>query len=454
MGSPDPDADRALQQALSLIAGQMRRRLARDPGGHLLLGGGEEIEITIRLAVDPQRPVEPSQLAAAARELDSDLEHGLATLIRQRAAWRPGHVTCLRCAPAPCDHGRPAGPREVFAGYGPSGLPRFRDLGQLLLELRDPRVDRLYAVATTPAASIRTGSRPGARRREPHPASAPPGESAFLAHVMTYPALAADLLPAYVRPDLPRLVGQVVAGWYLFPGSKGHLETVALTIQILATPSARGRHRLGFNLVGSGPGGESLSALPGVSPPGARQRTVGEEREQGDTVPPWTGAMLWAQGILRQLERTALAAEQLDRRLHGLLRGIAARLEHDRRASGRRTRHAEERHQSGERPTRQALADAARASSEQVLVDVQRSTLVVLGERGRAHVFTPGGRLVTSLRYGAEAIARRRERGTWRLAKAEELAALQGALAGGMGTDLEATATATGALPGPVTATS
>ncbi|HEX6202922.1 MAG TPA: hypothetical protein VF100_07965, partial [Thermoanaerobaculia bacterium] len=120
-------------------------------------------------------------------------------------------------------------------------------------------------------------------------------------------------------------------------------------------------------------------------------------------------------------------------RLLGVLNGLARRLEKDRRASERKTRHARQRHAQGDRPTDMALADLARAGVEEVLVDRRQDTLVVLGDRGRTHVFSAAGKHVTSIRYQPEAIARRRQRDLWRPAAPEEVAALRERVAAGGG---------------------
>ena len=71
------------------------------------------------------------------------------------------------------------------------------------------------------------------------------------------------------------------------------------------------------------------------------------------------------------------------------------------------------------------MDDLARARPEQLLYDSRRETFVVLGERGRAHVFNPKGKLVTSIRYSPESIERRRKNGHWRAASLEELDGLR-----------------------------
>jgi hypothetical protein len=153
---------------------------------------------------------------------------------------------------------------------------------------------------------------------------------------------------------------------------------------------------------------------------------------------PWRRAVRWAQSALATLDRSRrgrgrnerdAGADELQQRVDGILSGLARRLERDRRARGRRTRHAERRHTSGERPTRKAVDDAREANAESVMVDEARGTLVVLGERGRTHFFSPDGRLVSSVRYGRDAIARKIKQDRWRPATEEEAEALRAHLA-------------------------
>lgn len=71
------------------------------------------------------------------------------------------------------------------------------------------------------------------------------------------------------------------------------------------------------------------------------------------------------------------------------------------------------------------MADLASVKDGDVLFDRRRETLIVLGERGRAHVFNSSGKLVTSIRYSPESIERRRQRGQWRPASGDEIEILK-----------------------------
>jgi len=371
------DKDR-VGQAVELLAEELRSRLRSHPGGHLLIGGGGAVTVAVRLPISPRE----GELAAAAGATGEELTDELQALLLQRAVFRPGRVWCLRCASAECEHSAPASSREVFTGYGPTGLPRFADFGSWLLSRGDPRVDLLYET--------------------------PPR---FLAVAATGEALTADLLAAYSKGDEGyRLHGQVVGGWYRGTGPDGHPDLVAVSFQIASSQTGKNRRRLyGLNVVAAGPGGEDLEAFC----------------NRLDAI-PWAVPVRWAQTVLSEIGLSKRGSQGgREKRIQGLLRGLAARLEKDRRAAGRRTLHAAERHTSGERPTRMALADLGRAAGEAILVDTRRDTLVVLGERGRAHIFNRDGKLVTSVRYNTDSIARRQKNGLWRPARAEEAASLR-----------------------------
>jgi|CXWL01.1.fsa_nt_gi hypothetical protein len=373
-GRGDDDGQR-VRDALALLAEELRRRVERHPHGYLA-AGSESLDLPLHLSLAR----DPARLAAAARELSDDLTRGLDGLLGHHAVLRPGHVFCLRCGTADCEHAALAAPRETFTGYGPTGLPRFQDFGQWLLASRDPRLDALYAAAGPTVAVIAT-----------------PAE------------LLQDLLPAY-RDNATgfQLHGQVTAGWFRLPDAQGLLHPLAVTFQVVSSRPSRGRRRYGLGVLALAPGGETLERLAD---------RAGEL--------PWSASARWAQSVVAGFAPAGGSHEVPESRIEGLLAAVARRLEKGTRARDRRTHHAEERHQGGDRPTRMAITDLARARDESLLFDVRKKTFVVLGERGRAHVFSPAGKLVTSVRYPAGTTEKRRERGLWRPAAADEIRALR-----------------------------
>lgn len=285
-------------------------------------------------------------------------------------------------------------------------MPLWVDFGQWILERRHPDLDRLY--------------------------TKPPG---LIAELVKRRELEAELLDAFNDPGgKHRIHGQVTAGWLRAPRADGTSAQIAVTFQILSS-ARRGGRRLALNLIAAGPDGEPLEHLAERLAKGGAGRV------------PWTPVVAWATSALRSIEADARQASgkkgkqskdgkdgkqgkdakgaRFEQRVAGVLDGIARRLSHDHRARGRRTDHAEARHDQGDRPTRMALADLARADDARVLRDVRRKTWIVLGERGRAHVFNPAGRLVTSIRYSPESIERKRRAGIWRPAQEGDAAELR-----------------------------
>ncbi|MEM7584535.1 MAG: hypothetical protein AAF560_14190 [Acidobacteriota bacterium] len=372
-----------VQQALEALVRAVDQRLEQHPQGHLAGRRRGHLDLTLSIPVQPLDGVSAEAVERTRNHLKREVE----ALLAHRAAFRPGRVFCPRCASADCEHSLPASAREIFAGYGPTGLPRFQDYGQWLLEHQHPEIERLY-------------------QRPPQLVTAR----------ISGRELYAQLLPAFRERRIDtRIHGQVVAGWFPVPGLSGAPESLALSFQVISSATrrrrrkGRPRRRYSLNVIGVGPEGEPLAEL---------YERLGSIR--------WRGAVSWSQEALVSIERSQVKASrrELDDRLKGVLAGIARRLEHHRRARDRRTDHAQQRHTEGDRPTRMALKDLAHASDEDILFDARRETLVVLGDKGRVHVFNQQGKLVTSIRYPAESIEKKR-RSVWRSASNEEIARLR-----------------------------
>ncbi len=326
------------------------------------------------------------RVAEAASALAEALDAEVSGLVAHGAAFRPGHLYCLRCGSAVCEHASPPDARSVFAGYGPTGQPRYLDLPQWLLERGDPRVDRLYSG----------------------------GAKGLVAVISSGRELAKDLLPAFQDRQIDyRIHGQVATGWFKVPATRTESSVqLALTFQVVSSAATGGRRRLGLNVLGRGPGDTPLQVLL-------------------DRLPkvPWSALARATERTLADIEAAQdhpdSTPERLSARIEGVLQSIGRRLERDRRSESRRTQHAEKRHQQGSRPTAMAHADLSRADLESVLVDRRRDTLVVVGDRGRAHIFSRAGKLVTSIRVTPDSVARKQARRQWRPARADELDGLR-----------------------------
>jgi hypothetical protein len=368
----------------------VREILARKPGAHLVEAALDTVDLELSIPLrgpdaDPHR---------FAKELGRRLERWVDDAIERAAAFRPGHTYCHRCEAAACEHSAPPTERHVFVAYAPTGAPRWEDFAQHCLDLRHPDVDRLY--------------------------DDPP---AFLTLTVEGRRLREGLLDAFASPSYV-LLGQLCAGLLAVPeAGASRRRTLALTFQVAASKPRHAAPRLGLNLLGIPAAGTDLPAAWAA---------------RGE--PPWRRAVRWAQSALATVklprgigadERQQAAWTRVEQRVDGILRGMARRLERDHRARGRRTRHADRRHESGSRPTRKAVDDARAACREHVLIDERASTTVVLGDRGRTHFFAADGRLVSSVRYSREAIERKQKLGLWRAASDAEVAALREALGRG-----------------------
>jgi hypothetical protein len=355
----------------------VRERLARNPGAHLL--DPELRSLDLRLSVAPDGAGDPRRFA---ERLIRSIDEQIDDLVQAAAVFRPGQAYCHRCRDGLCEHSSPPSARHVFAGYAQTGTPRWTDMAQLCLDLKHPDVDKLYET--------------------------PP---AFLTLVFSKSELHGGLLDAF-RDGRCDLLGQVTAGFFSVRArAEEGRGVLALTFQAAASRARRGKARLGLNILGRAPSGDDLTSL----------------WDRQDDL-PWRKPVAWAQRALRSIPASQLheaGAGRLEERVQSILQGLARRLTRERRARGRRTRHAEQRHTSGERPTRKAVDDARDAKPESCLVDERRGTLVILGDRGRTHFFSPQGQLVSSVRYSRDAITRKIQLELWRSATSEELESLQ-----------------------------
>jgi len=349
----------------------VRDRLSRTGGGHLLEATLESLPLRLDLflrgeGADADRFAE-TVIAAVDGFLDDAVQHA--------AAFRPGHAFCLRCGASDCEHSAVPSARHVFLGYSPTGIPRWIDFAQACLDRRMEEVDRLFE---DPPAFVTWLDPPG--------------------------LLEGKVVRAFRGEGRFELLGQAVAGFYPLRTREGEGRGVlALTFQAAASRGRFGGRRVALNVLGRSPQGGALDLL--------------WDRE--DDI-PWRAAVRWAQGALSTLSRRRSEESGPSPRVEAILKGLARRLERDRRARGRRTRHAETRHASGERPTPKAHEDARRAEPREVLFDERNGTFVVPGERGRTHFYTAEGRLVSSVRYTRDAVARKIKLGLWRAAGHEQ----------------------------------
>ncbi len=78
-----------------------------------------------------------------------------------------------------------------------------------------------------------------------------------------------------------------------------------------------------------------------------------------------------------------------------------------------RTKHGEERHEKGNRPTSEANND--KATSNEIYFDIESGYYIFVGAKGRTHIFTAGGEHHTSFRTTQSNRIERNLSGKWEL---------------------------------------
>ncbi|TNF24288.1 MAG: hypothetical protein EP329_25180 [Deltaproteobacteria bacterium] len=391
---PDDGGGPSLEERAARALTELRvlaRELAAEQGGPR--SGRFPVE-TLDVALTIPMGGAPEQVRPAAQTLLGHLRERLDEALRGAVAFREGHVYCFHTDQPESPYSQPPDANAVFAGYAANGRPEWRSFPNLCLERREPRVDRLYA---------------------------DPPE--VIAIVQTAEELSGDLLPGFGRRSLAYAVlGQVVVG--LVPRDldlRGRGERVAVTLQLVETTQGTRDHRLRLNLLGL-PSDDIITAAAEAderSPAEAFRKVLRTARQRIDA-------------LGRQLALAARRGEEVDR--DRLVEQILSRLRTDvlrvLKVRGHRTQHAEVRHQSGERPTSLALQDARAAVDGRLFDDTYKHTIVVLGPKQRAHVFTAGGRHVTSLVLDPGELERKLERRRWRPLDAAAAEAFRRAVAG------------------------
>ena len=383
---PEPLRRRALEIYRRLRA--LAIDLYREQGGT----PGEADSFDLQVTVELGRLRMQEALGLHGEAMLGDLLRKTGELAASLSAFRAGSAYCFFCQQSSCPHSEPPSAASAFAGYLPTGRPRWVDFPSLTLEWRDPRVEAVFS-----------------------------GRPEVIALFRSAPSLTAQLLPDFrMNPQVYDLVGEVVIGPLPIGDSTGtrHAETAG-TIQAVRCLGRDGESEIRLNLIGKVPGHGDLRVFLGTGGDEALARAIAAVEREFDSINQRT------RGVRRAGKPAGVPAPVVE----AILRRLARRIEQIYRQRGRRTLHAQARTEEGVRPTRKALEDARCAAPDRVLVDEKGGTLVVLGPKGRVHVFSPTGRLVTSLSARREDVQRRIERRRWRLASALEVAAFRSAIA-------------------------
>lgn len=340
--------------------------------GHELPGGVAQMPAAISLALELQLSKEGGDKQASA-QLIKGLQETLLQARQAQAPFPTGRVPCFRAGHADGPQSLPPTATSVFNGHAATGKPTWIEFTSLCLERRDPRVSALY--------------------RDP---------PAVIGLVQEADDLGEALLPEFhAQGQGYQVLGQVAVGLVPGPalGVAGDVGRVAFSLQVVSV---------------SGPGGDRLY----LNPVGVDERALLEAAQGGsDRAEGLLKAIKSARRRLRAVKRRQITHRERNQRgpdvaqvLHRTKVEVERALSPDRR----RTQHAQDRHQSGQRPTLSAVGDATAAPLERLLEDTQRKTIVVLGPKGRAHIFSKDGRHVTSLKLEPGELERKTIRRRWR----------------------------------------
>lgn len=289
--------------------------------------------------------------------------------------WRDGSVYCFSCARSDCEHAQPSDLRAIFTGYHPTGRPLWYSFEALCSQLRPPGFDQLYDDPPGVVALIQEGAQ-----------------------------LRAKLLPEFAQNSGYRILAQLLIGLLPSEPDRQESERVALSLQVVLTQGLGEPLRLRLNRVGLN--SAEIAAAAGAGAPRGRaerlRRTLIQSQKRLDSL---KRKMNLTQAHGEELELESAACALLNRLRGDLSRLFQVRVD--------RSLHARERHEGATRPTGSAREDACAASSEALLWDGQRQTVVVLGPRGRAHIFSQTGRHVTSFRLQPGELQRKRGQERW-----------------------------------------
>ncbi|MEM7198872.1 MAG: hypothetical protein AAF628_01305 [Planctomycetota bacterium] len=323
------------------------------------------VDIQVRVPLDGQRDG-----SKAAGQVVEQILRRVKEVRDHDRALQPGAVYSYFSESAEAEACRPKSVREVFDGYSSTGRPTFTDFVTMAIERKDPGIDELLD-----------------------------GQDVAITHVSMGRVLRTQQLTEFGKGSpVYRILGQVDAGLYPLINDD---KKAAFSFQLLRGATLEGRPRLRVHPVGA------AEVMDVADPSVAHILSRFQQRLDQES--------------LRLAGKLANETEVDEEEFAlPLLQDLARQLTGRARRKSRRTKHADERAQEGQRPTTKAWEDAQAAGDDRLLWDDREGTVVVLGPRGRVHVFTKAARHVTSLVMQGSAINKRVQQGPWRQAEPEE----------------------------------
>lgn len=349
--------------------------------------GGAPLPLTLKFSVAPNEGWDVQFTPPLVEQVAAQMDDAMA----EYGAFEQGRVHCFRCGHASCEHSTPPDALHVFRGYAQTGVPEWTELAQLLIDLKDERVDLLFSKPPAVLATMQLGRE--LRKQQ---------FSFFGKSSKTY-----------------SILGQVVAGYLKLPArAAGECGTdrLALTLQAVETRGPRGSMRLKLNAIAGGLSADTLSELLATSWQAGAGRVITTASNALEELAHRVDAA-------RESAQPTTVRKHL-RRVPAVLSRMARSFEQSYRQGRRRTHHAQHR-RTQERPVHKALDDAGSAGDDALFYDEKHETWVARGKQGRVHAFNREGRHVTSFFMQPGGAEFRVRTNRWRRLNEDEAAAFR-----------------------------
>ncbi|MCC5848018.1 MAG: hypothetical protein JJU29_07980 [Verrucomicrobia bacterium] len=334
-----------------------------------LMEKGEEIQILLQVSLTPG---EPGELCFSP-DLRRQLSDQLAEAAAPEAEFRDGAVFDFQAGSNESPDCRPPDATQVFAGYDSMGRPQWQAYFQLLLDARDPDVDRLHAKNARPVVRIQRGK-----------------------------DLKAAQLGSYGRASRAySLLGQLTTGYYRLPSAFVRVagdDRLALTFQIVETRTGKNTFALRLNTLAGGLLDLEINDLfqePAFRDVARAREGMVKELERLEAQAGKAHAAHDTEGFQKAMRRIPRLLGQMQEVLEG-------------RGENRGGM------EKGRPPDDRWKADALEAEPEIFFKDVERDSWVLLGGRGQAHVFGKNGNHITSFKVTPDLIEKRILAERWR----------------------------------------
>jgi hypothetical protein len=340
-------------------------------------GTAKKFKVRIEIDVDPEDAWDLNFDPDLLEQLRLQLEEAEATW----GSYVAGRVYDFHVDSTQSERSVPPEATMVFAGYDNFGTPQWREFSQLLIDRKDPRVDKLFD-SKAPALNV----------------------------VQFGKELKSEQVSSYGKGSKTySLLGQIAFGYLFVPRAKRRIkagsEKLAITFQIVETRDLQGAFDLRIN------------TIVGIYTEEDVQDLIFTERNM------WIyRARELAQRDLDKIKERAVRAKmahnpsgynEVMKDIPEVIRGFSKSLERGDRQSSRRTNHVEHRRQKDQRPVHKALEDVLSGPLPKMYVDLERQSNVVIGQGQRAHVFSADGRHITSFSVTVEEAEQRVRKDRW-----------------------------------------